>query len=323
MTMTDRGEPGSADSIGITVWNGAGTQLLFSSCWNGTKTVEQVLGGGNIQIQSLSSQPLVAAAVPTAARGASSITTADLQPALAEAVRWWERAGMDGRHLADLEHVRAEVIDLPGTYLGLAYPGAGLIQVDTDAAGFGWYVDQTPWDDSEYRSPGDPRVSGRMDLASALAHEMGHVIGLDDDHNVLHGVDLMYDSLAAGIRREPTAKDVQFVTPASGEARRAERIVFSGRTPFPASLGDQAGTTAIPAVSTAGGHGHWIYTGIPENASRDRVLRGEANHRIGTPNLPLVSEWDYPSNFETALTGFRDSIPTLERVTTTPHGGGA
>ena len=39
--MTDKGEPGSSDTIGITVWNKSGG-LWFSSNWNGTKTVEQV-----------------------------------------------------------------------------------------------------------------------------------------------------------------------------------------------------------------------------------------------------------------------------------------
>jgi hypothetical protein len=50
VTMTDRGEPGSTDSIGISVWNGSGG-LWFSSLWNGTKTLEQVLGGGNLVVR--------------------------------------------------------------------------------------------------------------------------------------------------------------------------------------------------------------------------------------------------------------------------------
>jgi hypothetical protein len=48
VTMTDKGEPGSSDTIGITVWNGSG-QLWFSSNWT-TKTVEQLLAGGNIVV---------------------------------------------------------------------------------------------------------------------------------------------------------------------------------------------------------------------------------------------------------------------------------
>lgn len=50
LTLTDRGEPGSADSLGITVHNRAGG-LWFSSNWDGTRTVEQTLNGGNIQVR--------------------------------------------------------------------------------------------------------------------------------------------------------------------------------------------------------------------------------------------------------------------------------
>jgi hypothetical protein len=50
VTMTDKGEPGAgSDTIGITVWNKSGG-LWFSSEWNGTKTVEKPLGGGNLVV---------------------------------------------------------------------------------------------------------------------------------------------------------------------------------------------------------------------------------------------------------------------------------
>ena len=46
VTMTDKGEPGSADTFGITLYD-ASNNLLFSSKWSGTQTAEQLLGGGN------------------------------------------------------------------------------------------------------------------------------------------------------------------------------------------------------------------------------------------------------------------------------------
>jgi len=49
VTMTDTGEPGNSDTVAITVWNKNGG-LWFSSNWNGTKTVEQTLGGGNLVV---------------------------------------------------------------------------------------------------------------------------------------------------------------------------------------------------------------------------------------------------------------------------------
>jgi hypothetical protein len=50
VTMTDRGEPGTTDSIAVTVWNKRGG-LWFSSHWNGTTTVEQTLSGGNLTVR--------------------------------------------------------------------------------------------------------------------------------------------------------------------------------------------------------------------------------------------------------------------------------
>lgn len=47
--MTDMGEPGSSDSIAITVWDKNGG-LWFASNWNGTTTIKQVLAGGNLKV---------------------------------------------------------------------------------------------------------------------------------------------------------------------------------------------------------------------------------------------------------------------------------
>ena len=48
MSMTDYGSP-QQDTIGFTLYDGSG--LLFSSNWNGTKTVEQLMGGGNLSVR--------------------------------------------------------------------------------------------------------------------------------------------------------------------------------------------------------------------------------------------------------------------------------
>ena len=50
VTMTDRGEPGRTDSIAVTVWNRSGG-LWFTSRWDGVRTVEQELAGGNLIVR--------------------------------------------------------------------------------------------------------------------------------------------------------------------------------------------------------------------------------------------------------------------------------
>ncbi len=77
VSMTDGGEPGSSDKIAITVWNKAGG-LWFASHWNGSKTTEQLLSGGNLKVSSKTSF----GATPTA-RTATSTTTEDVAGELA------------------------------------------------------------------------------------------------------------------------------------------------------------------------------------------------------------------------------------------------
>ena len=48
LTATDRGEPGSTDSLGITLWSGS--TLVFSSDWTGATTHELNLTGGNLVV---------------------------------------------------------------------------------------------------------------------------------------------------------------------------------------------------------------------------------------------------------------------------------
>jgi len=64
-------------------------------------------------------------------------------------------------------------------FLGIA-SGASII-LDRDAAGYGWFIDATPLDESEFtrRADGGYRVTERssapyrIDLLTAIAHEMG------------------------------------------------------------------------------------------------------------------------------------------------------
>ncbi len=48
ITMTDKGDPGKNDTLGVTLWKDS--KLLFSSSWTGTRTGEQLLDGVNLMV---------------------------------------------------------------------------------------------------------------------------------------------------------------------------------------------------------------------------------------------------------------------------------
>jgi len=115
-------------------------------------------------------------------------------------------------HSSDASSIEVVIADLPDGMLGRAEllaptPGqtspGGRITLDRDANGAGWFIDQTPFDHSEFRVPlgqsltatANSAATGRYDLLTVLRHEIGHLYGSGHDDT-----GLMAPILAPGVR---------------------------------------------------------------------------------------------------------------------------
>jgi hypothetical protein len=145
----------------------------------------------------IETEPLQAAGAGAGDAASTPALTQDLvQPIFAEAIARWQAAGVSGEQLAMLSQMHVGIADLPGGYLGVT--SASLIQLDVNAAGYGWFIDSTPADDWEFVAPGDPAAAARIDLLTVVAHEMGHALGLEHG-----GAGLMCAEVAPGVRHSP------------------------------------------------------------------------------------------------------------------------
>jgi Ca2+-binding RTX toxin-like protein len=129
---------------------------------------------------------LVAAGEAEALAGVA-LDPAALDAIVDQAIALWDATvGLDAADLAALEAVSFEVADLSGLILATTIEDT--VWVDVNAAGYGWFVDTTPEDASEFlrRLPDGTRraqpgseAHGAMDLLSAVTHELGHVLDLE------------------------------------------------------------------------------------------------------------------------------------------------
>ncbi|MEQ8784963.1 MAG: hypothetical protein RIC55_01635, partial [Pirellulaceae bacterium] len=152
--------------------------------------------------------PLLSADAPvTPLADMALLTEADLAPVVAEAIARWTSVDADAAE--KLANVEVRVDDLSGGYLGLASSSSSVIRIDADAAGHGWFVDATPWDDVEFDAAGaalTADATGRFDLLTVVMHELGHLLGLEDhDAEHVHGDALMSETLPLSTRRAHAA----------------------------------------------------------------------------------------------------------------------
>jgi hypothetical protein len=142
--------------------------------------------------------PLTAAGL--LARDVDADSNPVIKAVLDEALARWDTVTFDsGDPLAALGAIQVVVDDLEGQEVARTRPD-GTIVLDYSAAGHGWFVDADPFDDPlEFDADGvavpGSAADGRVDLLTAIMHEIGHTLGLP------HGVsELLSNELDPGVR---------------------------------------------------------------------------------------------------------------------------
>ncbi len=178
---------------------------------NGNASFDNVLIRGDDIAYAGGGVPQVAAVTASPSTDLASVTADGLAAIVATAKDLWTSAlGAGDQRLAILDQVTVLVADLPDGMLG-ATTGTTIV-LDGSAAGWGWFVDPTPNDSSEFSirlasgvlaaAPSSP-AAGHMDLLTTVVHEMGNAMGFAEDQ----GQDVAGMTLQAGERRVPVAAD--------------------------------------------------------------------------------------------------------------------
>ncbi|MDB5386215.1 MAG: Extracellular serine protease precursor [Planctomycetaceae bacterium] len=236
-----------------------------------------------VRIERLS--PLEAAGGPATNPTSDVLSPTDLQQTADAAIARWTATGLDATQQAVLNGLTFQVTNLPGAYLGSETDAT--IFVDQNAAGYGWYVDQTPLDDSEFAAQTgtadlvatDLNAASHMDLLTVLMHEMGHRLGLDDIAVGDAANSLMTESISVGTRRLPdTAVAVLDPTDSTGD----DSSDSTGN-----STTDQIFYTFVGGVGSTNPTVPMNYGGIAHKSHHEHQPRQHNGHNPG--DLPKVS----------------------------------
>ena len=173
--------------------------------------------------------------------GDMNLSQEELAPVVDAAIDRWAQAGLNTEQIEFLQTVTFEIADLQGAHtVGVALDGH--IILDNDAAGRGWYIDPTPFDDTEFArfinethfaaEVGEDPANG-IDLLTTILHEFGHELGLGHVDDTAFGDDLLSSELAAGERFLPDEHHAGDIARGNGEFGVGNALVVdAGGTQF-------------------------------------------------------------------------------------------
>ncbi len=208
--------------------NGFFIEWIGTDCFTNSCPIVPNEFADGLDVTAVFASSLMAGAVASEAAseecGCGSQAQEELDRIASAAIARWAAAGLEQSELERLAGLEIRFEDLAGELL--ARSALGVIAVDRNAAGHGWFFDPTPLADEEFAS--DKRglhavkvaAEGRIDLLTSLAHEMGHALGLDHGDAENTSEDLMSDMLEPGTRNLPLPRHVDLLF-AQGEPLNA------------------------------------------------------------------------------------------------------
>ncbi|MDF1815972.1 MAG: cadherin domain-containing protein [Verrucomicrobiales bacterium] len=161
----------------------------------------------------------------------NNLTSAELAILSEAATGRWVEAGISAGQLDALQQISYNIVDLEADILGSAE--GYQIEIDINAAGKGWFIDTTPFQDEEFGivlsatavRTEEPAQFG-VDLLSVLMHEQGHVLGLEDIYDSIGETSVMYGLFDEGERR--IAADGEADESVAGSLEDVHYAVFDG-----------------------------------------------------------------------------------------------
>ena len=138
---------------------------------------------------------------------------AELTWAVQAATTRWIEAGIPAEAVARMQAMTFEMTDLPDGQLASA--NSTQVKIDATAAGYGWYVDLSPMEDSEFDIPvrGKERQAteyssafGQMDLLTVVMRQLGRALGREKLRLESPQGWLLQNTLSTGTRRAPAFK---------------------------------------------------------------------------------------------------------------------